>query len=96
MFCFSFVFTFAETLSDKATVSLLSCGSGKELYAQFGHTAIRIYDPTLNIDVAYNYGTFDFSTENFYYKFVKGLTDYQLGLDFTVDFFIRYNNTKKC
>lgn len=81
---------FAEQLSDKAEVSLLTCGSGKELYAQFGHTAIRVNDPALNIDVVFNYGTFDFRTQGFYLKFVKGLTDYQLGIDFAIDFFMRY------
>lgn len=89
---FCFTFSFSETLSDKAQISLLTCGSGKELYAQFGHTAIRIYDPQLNIDVAFNYGMFNFSTEGFYLKFVKGITDYELGLEFAIDFFIKYQN----
>ncbi|MDR1678662.1 MAG: DUF4105 domain-containing protein [Prevotellaceae bacterium] len=80
----------AERLSDKAQVSLLTCGKGNELYAQFGHTAIRVSDPALDIDVVYNYGMFNFNTPNFYMKFVKGLTDYQLGIDFTVDFVMRY------
>lgn len=83
---------FGEELSDKAQVSLLTCGSGKELYAQFGHTAIRVEDPALNIDVVFNYGMFNFHTQGFYLKFVKGLTDYQLGLDFAIDFFIRYHD----
>jgi len=81
---------FGEELSDKAQVSLLTCGSGKELYAQFGHTAIRVEDPALNIDVVFNYGMFNFHTQGFYLKFVKGLTDYQLGIDFAIDFFMRY------
>ncbi|MBN1464058.1 MAG: DUF4105 domain-containing protein [Paludibacteraceae bacterium] len=89
---FCFTFSFSETLSDKAQISLLTCGSGKELYAQFGHTAIRIYDPELTIDVAFNYGMFNFSTEGFYLKFVKGITDYELGLEFAIDFFIKYQN----
>ncbi|MDR3705383.1 MAG: DUF4105 domain-containing protein [Paludibacteraceae bacterium] len=83
---------FGEELSDKAQVSLLTCGSGKELYAQFGHTAIRVEDPALNIDVVFNYGMFNFHTQGFYLKFVKGLTDYQLGLDFAIDFFMRYHD----
>lgn len=92
LFFISFVsFVSAETLSDKSKVSLLTCGAGEELYAQFGHTAIRIQDSSLNIDVVFNYGTFNFRTPNFYAKFVKGITDYELGIDFGISFFMRYN-----
>ncbi|MBB1150373.1 DUF4105 domain-containing protein [Myroides sp. NP-2] len=59
-------------LSNKARISVLTCGTGKELYALFGHTAIRVYDPAQGIDRVYNYGLFDFRTPNFYGKFVKG------------------------
>ena len=59
-------------LSNESTVSLITCGSGAETYSLFGHTAIRIKDPANAIDEVYNYGTFDFSTPNFYLKFVKG------------------------
>lgn len=81
----------AEILSDKSRVTLLTCGAGEDLYAQFGHTALRIEDPALNIDVVFNYGTFNFRTPNFYLKFVKGITDYELGIDFGVSFFMRYH-----
>ena len=90
LFLFSFGFVGAQTLSENARISLLSCGYGKELYAQFGHTGIRIQDPDLHIDWVFNYGTFNYETEGFYLKFVKGITDYQLGFDLAVDFFIRY------
>ncbi|UOK43803.1 MULTISPECIES: DUF4105 domain-containing protein [Flavobacterium] len=63
-------------LSEKATVSLLTCGTGAELYSLYGHTALRINDPANNIDIVYNYGTFDFTTPNFYGKFVKGDLEY--------------------
>jgi len=59
-------------LSDKAKVSVLTCGTGEQLYALFGHTAIRVYDPAEGIDRVYNYGLFDFRISNFYGKFVKG------------------------
>jgi len=65
---------------DSATISLITCSPGKEVYAQFGHTAIRVNDPKNGIDVVFNYGIFSFDTPNFYYKFVKGETDYQLGV----------------
>ncbi|HSD14414.1 MAG TPA: DUF4105 domain-containing protein [Flavobacterium sp.] len=63
-------------LSEKATISILTCGTGAELYSLYGHTALRIDDPVNQIDVVYNYGTFDFSTPNFYGKFIKGDLEY--------------------
>lgn len=66
------------TLSRKATISLITCGSGDELYSLFGHSAIRIKDESNNIDLAFNYGTFDFDTPNFFTKFAKGQLDYFL------------------
>ncbi|MGC9151143.1 MAG: DUF4105 domain-containing protein [Microbacter sp.] len=80
----------AITLSDSARISLLSCGPGSELYAKFGHSAIRIYDPANQIDVSFNYGYFDYNTPGFYYKFVRGETDYQLGVVDTPDFLLEY------
>ncbi|KGO82852.1 hypothetical protein Q762_03605 [Flavobacterium cauense R2A-7] len=75
---FSFISAFGQTpfLSDKAEISLLTCGTGEELYSLYGHTALRINDPINQIDVVYNYGAFDFSTPNFYGKFVKGDLEY--------------------
>ena len=46
------------------------------MYSLYGHTALRIDDPINHIDVVYNYGSFDFSTPNFYGKFVKGDLEY--------------------
>ncbi|RYG39929.1 MAG: DUF4105 domain-containing protein, partial [Chitinophagaceae bacterium] len=67
---------FSQTLSDQATVSVITCGKGNELYSLFGHTALRINDPVTGIDAVYNYGTFDFSTPNFGLRFVKGDMQY--------------------
>ena len=62
----------ADTLSEKAFASLITCGSGNEYYLAFGHTSIRVCDPLQNLDYVYNYGTFDFDTPNLYWKFIKG------------------------
>lgn len=67
-------------ISDSAVVSLITCSPGEEVYSKFGHTAIRVKDKTNNVDVVFNYGIFSFETEHFYYKFIKGETDYQLGI----------------
>lgn len=53
-------------------VSVLTCSVGDELYASFGHTAIRITDSLRGTDAVYNYGTFDFSDPDFYSKFTLG------------------------
>lgn len=68
------------TLSEEAEISLLTCGSGAELYTVFGHSAIRIQDKKQGIDWVFNYGTFDFNTPHFYLKFAQGLLPYQLAV----------------
>ena len=73
-------------LSDEAQLSVLTCTAGEELYTAFGHTAVRVYDPINDIDWTFNYGTFDFSTPHFYYKFVRGETYYQLAVQNTDGF----------
>ncbi|MCQ2345305.1 MAG: DUF4105 domain-containing protein [Paludibacteraceae bacterium] len=84
----------AQSLSDKAYISILTCAPGDELYARYGHTAIRLVDPVNHLDLAFNYGVFDFYTDNFYWKFVKGDTWYELGLEPTEFFFDDYDETR--
>ena len=76
--------------SDSAVISLITCSPGEEVYSKFGHTALRINDHTKGIDVVFNYGIFSFETENFYFKFIKGETDYQLGVYETAYFLPEY------
>lgn len=96
LFRFTFVLllflteSFSQTLSDSATISLLTCGPGEELYSVFGHTAIRVHDPVSYTDRVYNYGTFDFDTPNFYLKFVKGDMQYLLSTSSYDDFVATY------
>ena len=66
--------------SDSIRVSLLTCAPGTEIYALFGHTAIRYEDPASGKDWVFNYGMFSFDTPNFVMRFVRGETDYQLGV----------------
>lgn len=75
------------TVGDSAVVSLITCSPGEEVYSKFGHTAIRVKDKINNVDVIFNYGIFSFETEHFYYKFIKGETDYQLGI-YETSFFL--------
>lgn len=71
----------AITLSDKAEVSLITCGAGEDLYEAFGHTAIRVYDQKNAINLVYNYGIFSFNQPNFYANFAMGHLWYQLGVN---------------
>ena len=60
-------------------ISILTCRSGDELYSTFGHTAIRVKNAKLDLDLVYNYGLFSFDTPNFYVKFMRGQLPYLLG-----------------
>ena len=66
-------------LSVYSEISIVTAGPGTELYEAFGHSAIRIKDPVLRLDLIYNYGIFDFNAPNFYGNFVKGKLLYKLG-----------------
>ncbi len=77
-------------LSDKSRVSVLTCGTGNEIYSLFGHTAIRITDPITKIDIVYNYGAFDFATPNFVAKFTKGDLQYFVTTDTFTNFINQY------
>jgi hypothetical protein len=65
-------------ISDNLQVSILTLEPGMEPYTIFGHTAIRIKDTTTHTDRIYNFGTFNFNTPHFYWKFLKGDLNYYL------------------
>jgi len=65
-------------LSDSSEISIITAGPGTELYEAFGHSAIRIKDPILQMDIIYNYGIFDYNAPNFYVNFTKGKLLYKL------------------
>lgn len=74
-------------------ISLLTCSPGEELYSSFGHSAIRVrqVEPA-GQDVVFNYGTFDFSSPNFYGKFTMGqLDDYYLSVTTFPNFLREYD-----
>ena len=63
---------------DSIEISILTCTPGKDMYAKFGHTALRVRDYTVHRDVVFNYGCFDYNATNFVLKFLLGQTDYLL------------------
>jgi len=65
--------------TDNLQVSLLTVmPRSNHVYTIYGHTALRLYDPSQQIDVVFNWGTFDFNAPHFIYRFVRGETDYFL------------------
>ncbi|MGL4993104.1 MAG: DUF4105 domain-containing protein [Bacteroidales bacterium] len=68
-------------LSEKSKVTLLTESGGQEVYALWGHTALRVCDDSLGIDDVFNYGIFDFNSSNFAWRFALGETDYILGVN---------------
>lgn len=76
--------------TSRMQISLLTCTPGEELYATFGHSALRVIDSNSVTDLVYNYGTFNFDDPNFYTKFVKGQLNYSLSLEYFTDFKFDY------
>ena len=65
---------------DSVEISLLTCQPHDEIYSLYGHTAIRYHELAPDgIDVAFNYGVFNYNAPFFVARFVFGLTDYELG-----------------
>lgn len=81
-------------LSVYAEVSIVTVGPGENLYEVFGHSTVRIKDPVLNFDLAYNYGVFDFSKPGFYSNFAKGKLEYMLAR-YPFQNFVRSNKRDK-
>ncbi|MCX2740605.1 Lnb N-terminal periplasmic domain-containing protein [Pontibacter anaerobius] len=77
-------------LSQDAKISLITCSPGPDLYAIFGHSAVRVHDPANGMDVVFNYGTFDFDEPNFYLKFAQGKLNYKLSAAHFQDFVYSY------
>lgn len=67
-------------LSVYSEISILTAGPGNALFETFGHSAIRVKDPLLQLDHVFNYGVFDFNRPNFYGNFAQGRLEYFLGV----------------
>ena len=93
LFVIQITFSQYKKLSDKAEVSIITAGPGKELYEGFGHSTIRVKD--IDFDTAYNYGIFDFNAPNFYLNFTKGKLLYKLE-SYPFHYFVRgYQRDKR-
>ena len=70
----------ATSLSAQPELSLVTVYPGNAIYSAFGHIAFRYVDEENDIDILYNYGTFDFRDPEFVPKFVHGKLDYFLSV----------------
>lgn len=76
-------------LSDSARISLLTVSPWTgAIYSLYGHTVLKVEDDSTGVDAAFNYGYFDSSQPYFMYHFIKGETDYVLGVTTYQDFLI--------
>ena len=74
-------------LSDSAKINLMTVSPWTgAVYSLYGHTVLRVVDDSTGVDAAFNYGYFDSSQPNFLLKFIKGETDYVLGVTSYQDF----------
>ncbi len=69
-------------------VSILVASPGQEVYELEGHAGLRIVNNCGDFTV--NWGLFDFNAPHFVYRFVKGETDYGIGVMHTGDFLNSY------
>ena len=57
-------------------VFLVTLGEGEYYWEKFGHNALWFYDPTRGIDIAYNWGVFDFGDPEFLKRVITADTRY--------------------
>ncbi len=53
-------------------VALVTYGPGEVYWQRFGHNAIWLWEPEVDLDHTFNFGFFDFEQENFLLRFVQG------------------------
>ena len=61
------------------SVTLITFGSGGEVFERFGHNALWFHDPATMQDVAYHWGLFSFNEPDFLLRFLTGDTKYWMG-----------------
>ena len=61
------------------TITLVTFGSGKQVFERFGHNALWFQDASIGEDVAYHWGLFSFEEPDFLARFLTGETNYWMG-----------------
>lgn len=78
MLIFPFVVWGNAQQLDSIRASLITCSPGQEVYALYGHTALRLQNFTTDEDLVFNYGVFSFKQPHFVWRFVRGQCDYMV------------------
>lgn len=79
---------------DAVEIYLLTRGAGAEVYTKYGHTMLRVVDPSNSLDVAYNWGAFNFGEPGFIGKFLRGFLRYHLDIS-PADFEVRISEIEQ-
>lgn len=82
-------------ITPETKISILTVDVANESHTLYGHTAIRINDEKNKFDYVWNYGMFDFRTENFILKFVKGDLQYYVAAYPFADFEYSYQQENR-
>lgn len=77
--------------ADSIQISILTCSPGPEVYALYGHMAIRFQNTNTGDDIVFNYGTFNMNAPFFIPKFTLGMMDYELGIQPFIYFYRHYS-----
>lgn len=73
-------------------VSLITAAPSDLVYGTWGHSALRLrsLNGTTRQDLVINYGMFDYRTEHFVSKFIRGVLPYSLGIEPYNSFMVNY------
>lgn len=77
---------------EELEVSLITAAPSDLVYGTWGHSALRLrsINGTSRQDLVINYGMFDYQTEHFVSKFIRGVLPYSLGIEPFDAFMINY------
>jgi len=78
----------AVVTADDLRVEVLTADPGDLIWERFGHNALRIVDEASGLDVAWNWGVFDFRQEDFIPRLVRGTMLYQMA-PYSTEAFLR-------
>ena len=82
---------------EETEISLLTCDPGNEIYSLFGHSALRINNTKLKVDMVVNWVLFSFSEGQFQfgYDFAKGRLNYFMGYQNMENFIEEYVQSER-
>lgn len=80
----------AQPDTNDLRISILTCADGDQMYASFGHCAIRAKSESRGFDFVYNYGMFNYKQKSFYLKFVRGFLNYHVSYSDFARFCLEY------